>query len=202
MDDRKGKTTWKWKPTKPYDTDPTERRRLNDEELAGAIEELKKAHAGNRRSCESIGRFIYLFSQLEFTMRYILAVDTRLPKGLFDVMLGDLDFAKLCNKLDATKKFLWAADQTRYGRYSKLVSRARALNDQRVIIAHATWSPSGEGLSARKVNSKLVANDHLQSASAIDKYAQEASDLMSAFIFAAAEPHTKKAARRKPTKKK
>jgi hypothetical protein len=43
-----------------------------------------------------IGRFIFQFSQLEYTLRYHVAEMARIGDEYFDIVTSGLDFAKLC----------------------------------------------------------------------------------------------------------
>jgi hypothetical protein len=48
------------------------------------------------RQLEGIGRFLFEFSQLQFTIRHVLAIRLELEDEYFDIITGPYDFAMLC----------------------------------------------------------------------------------------------------------
>lgn len=152
-----------------------------DEEPGTEISSPSEIFNGDMQSCLAIGAFIYGFSQLEFTLKAILANHLKLADEHFDIVLGDTDFGRICTMLEATGALRFANDGNKLAKMQKLISRARALNNQRVIIAHGTWSPAKDGLVARKVNRQnLRAAQHLQTPEEIKSLAEQTEELMSA----------------------
>ena len=64
-------------------------------------EALRREAKRTARSFLSIGEFIFRFSQLEFTIRTILAGRLNLTDEQFDVVVGFYDFVMLCKVTSA-----------------------------------------------------------------------------------------------------
>src|ERR1039458_720679 len=47
--------------------------------------------------CQAIGEFLFEFSQLEFTIRAVLAGRIKLAADYFDIVTAPYDFVALCN---------------------------------------------------------------------------------------------------------
>jgi hypothetical protein len=65
----------------------------------------------------SIGQFIYWFSQLEFTMKSRLAQALDLPEDLFDIITGPYDFTMLCTVTE--KAIIRTAATTHHAKIKK-----------------------------------------------------------------------------------
>jgi hypothetical protein len=149
-----------------------------------AMQAWREAHARDMASCQAIGEFIYNFSQLEFAIKAKLANYLGLDDAYFDIVLGDVDFAKACMMLKAAVAIRWSHKPEQQKVFHESIGRALELNRQRVIIAHGTWSPSTYGLLARKVQrGNLKAEHYLETPAEIQKYAGKAYELTSAFAF-------------------
>jgi inorganic pyrophosphatase len=89
----------------------------------------------------AIGEFIFEFSQLEFTIRHLLAcmLDLKDDKS-FDTIVSPYDFRTLC---DVTSSYIQDAadcDDDLRTHVKKTFDSCKALNDERVRVAHGTWS--------------------------------------------------------------
>src|ERR1700739_3837946 len=122
-----------------------------DDEKPPIDKELVRKAAENRAlTFHAIGQFIFEFSQLEFTIRFVLAAYLGLPDGYFDAVTGPYDFRMLCAVTSkvGSLKFPGRAEQI-----EKLFKECQALNDKRVHIAHGLWNDGvGEEFSVRVFN--------------------------------------------------
>ena len=84
-----------------------------------------------------IGEFVFWFSQLEFTIRARLAAALSLPDSQFDIVISPYDFAMLCT---VSEKLLSQQFPEKAVDIEKVFKRCRAINDERVGIAHGTWT--------------------------------------------------------------
>lgn len=142
---------------------------------------LVKKHGKMRATVMmGIGRFMVEFSQLEFTLRAVLAGRLNLPDGLFDIVTSSYDFYTLSNvwyQLNVHQHPELKKD------YKKLFDRLRALNDQRNRIAHGMWSDDTEGMQSRHVNKqRLEADQYFFNIEGLDAEAKEAQQLLQAVI--------------------
>lgn len=122
----------------------------------------------------SIGHFMYWFSQLEFTIKMRLASALDLPQDLFDIIIGPYDFAMLCTVTERT--LMRDASKPDQPRIKKYFNDCRKLNQEaRVIVAHASWTFEG----ARHVSrNTLTAKHYFAKAADLDKQAKETKRLM------------------------
>ncbi|WP_315797665.1 hypothetical protein [Bradyrhizobium sp. SZCCHNRI3043] len=88
------------------------------------------------RAYREIGRFVFEFSQLEYTLRYHVAELCRIPDENFEIATSGLDFAKLCSAL------LALADR-RAGRkdhaLKEPIARCHEINTIRLRVVHGLW---------------------------------------------------------------
>ena len=82
----------------------------------------------------SIGHFIYWFSQLEFTIKMRLASALDLPQDLFDIIIGPYDFAMLCTVTERT--LMRDASKPDQARIKKYFNDCRKLNQEAVSSSH------------------------------------------------------------------
>jgi hypothetical protein len=94
---------------------------------------------------EAMGRFIYMFSQLTFSIKWALSNRLGLRGEYFDIVIGPYDFVTLCN---VTEKAALLTHSHRETAIKKLFKEIKALNDKRVLVAHAMWVDDFDGLSA------------------------------------------------------
>src|ERR1700730_9468800 len=129
----------------------------------------------------SIGHFIYWFSQLEFTIKARLARALDLPQDLFDIIIGPYDVAMLCTVTERT--LMRDASKPDQARIKKYFNDCRKLNQEaRVIVAHGSWTFEG----ARHVSrSTLTAKHYFAKAADLDKQATEAKRLMAVLYVGA-----------------
>lgn len=87
-----------------------------------------------------IGRFIFTFSQLEFLMRQSLAAALDIRHPIFDAVISPIDFSLLCRVIPTVLKATLDPKKSAKYRIKELFNRCSKINDQRVRIAHGTWS--------------------------------------------------------------
>jgi hypothetical protein len=114
--------------------------------------------AGLSRETESqrwIGRFVFAFSQLEFTVKALLARHLGLEEGISEAVTANLDFARACEILRAVLKKKLQGDPARSARADAVIKEIMALNtDHRLTVAHGLWTPENLGLVARIADRK------------------------------------------------
>ena len=111
-----------------------------------AIAERRLEEEQKGRVFQLIGQFIFWFSQLEFTIRVRLSAELGLEQKLFDFVVAPYDFTVLCT---VASKVLTHRHPDGEADFRKVFNECRRLNDERVRIAHGTWTHGAEGFSAR-----------------------------------------------------
>jgi hypothetical protein len=98
---------------------------------------------------QSIGRFLFQFSQLEYSIRSVLTARLGLSETFFNIVTAPYDFRMLCN-------VTWKVSSIKYPdkteEIEKLFKACLAINEKRVIVAHGLWTDDMDGLSARSVS--------------------------------------------------
>lgn len=98
-----------------------------------------------------VGEFFHVFSELEFSLRFFLAQALKIPGDYFDIVTAPYDTNALCNvvKALAKKKPVRSEDGDAL---AQVVSKFQKLNEDRVRIAHGTWTEDSNGLTSRHVS--------------------------------------------------
>jgi len=102
-----------------------------------------------------IGHFIYAFSQLEFSIRAILGRHLGLSNDQFDIVTSPYDFRMLCQVVSELYQ-VGHSDLVAAKKIKKLLDDCQRLNDDRVRVAHGTWSIDAQGASARQVSRQTL----------------------------------------------
>jgi len=156
-------------------------RTSNDTRPRVDIEAVRRELA--RSSCvfEAIGRFIFQFSQLEFTMRVFLATQIGLSEEHFDAVTAPYDFRMLCGVTQAISLMRFPEQKNDI---ESLFGRCLTLNDDRNRVAHGLWSGGIDGsLTARHVSrSSLKAHHYFERPEDLAKLADTAQGLMHEFL--------------------
>src|SRR5262249_38401128 len=87
---------------------------------------------------EAIGEFVFQYSQLEYQLRWNVALEAKIDKELSDALIGPYDFAMLCTVLEKT--VLKKRPDKDAKVVKKFFNRCRQVNEVRVKIVHGTWS--------------------------------------------------------------
>jgi len=156
------------------------------------MEAVRKELACNARVFEAIGRFIFQFSQLEFTIRVFLAAQLKLSDEHFDAVTGPYDFRMLCT---VAKEISLLRFPEQKKDIESLFSRCLSLNDNRVRVAHGLCSGGiGGGMTARHVaRSSLKASHYFEKPEDVAKLADIAQSLMAEVLFVLGVPPEAKA---------
>ncbi|OGA16217.1 MAG: hypothetical protein A3H32_07575 [Betaproteobacteria bacterium RIFCSPLOWO2_02_FULL_63_19] len=96
-----------------------------------------------------IGQFISEFSQLDFSIRVLLANRLGLAKEYFDIVTAPYDFVMLCK---VTQVLLCTQAPAKKKSIEKLFKDCITLNEDRVRVAHGMWTLGREGPTARHVS--------------------------------------------------
>jgi len=124
----------------------------------------------------AVGRFTFEFSQLEFTIRVALLACLELPQEYFDIVTAPYDFAMLCK---VTREALSLKTPERAAELEQWCKDCLKLNDDRVRIAHGTWTLGPDGPSVRHVSrNSLKARHYFGTTAEIDRLSDEAQRLL------------------------
>lgn len=86
-----------------------------------------------------IGKFMFRFSQLEFTIRHMLADVLNVSDEQFTATTGMYDFRMLCTVTCQMLKLKHVDKDGLHGRIDKIFNDCQSLNNDRVRIAHGLW---------------------------------------------------------------
>ena len=90
----------------------------------------------------AIGKFIFWFSQLEFTIKACLASSLNLKEEQFDTVVAPYDFAMLCTVAEKTLKL--DIDSEHHDAVHDYFSKCKKLNQEaRIVVAHGSWTTDG-----------------------------------------------------------
>jgi hypothetical protein len=124
----------------------------------------------------AIGAFIFRFSQLEYLIKSALASYLKLRDDQFDVIVGPYDFAMLCTVAEKTLKL--DLDPQYHPALKSFFNKCRALNQDRVVVAHGSWSIGGARHASRQ---SLEAKMHFENPEKLLKAAADAISLIDEF---------------------
>ena len=132
-------------------------------------------HHENEPTYLAIGRFVFEFSQLEYTLKHHIAEAADLNERFIDPIMTH-DFALLCT---AAKQILGEAmDDERKEQLNKIIGECYSLNQERVRVAHGLWVPFREGGVVNHVaRSNLKSNRSIGQAEHLESQADRARDL-------------------------
>lgn len=126
----------------------------------------------------AIGRFIFEYSQLEFTLKHYLADLLDTPDRHFSAAMSGYDFAYLCRLCERVFR---DAVPTQRDAIQKLISKAQRLNDERVKVVHGLWMVHGDETGVSHVSrNKLEPQLYFDKLDDLTKLANEARDIRSA----------------------
>jgi hypothetical protein len=112
-------------------------------------------HHENEPTFLAIGRFIFEFSQLEYTLRRHIAHAARLDDKFMDSVITH-DFAMLCT---AARQILGESmSDERKSRFNGVINKCLTLNQERVRVAHGLWVPFREGGVVHHVTRSSLTN--------------------------------------------
>jgi hypothetical protein len=166
-----------------------EGKHMSDDEIPLGVdmEAVRQELINNARMFEAIGRFIFQFSQLEFTMKAFLSAQIGLAEKYFDAVTAPYDFRILCT---VTQTVALMRFPDRKKNIEIIFKRCSRLNDDRNRVAHGLWSNGiSGGMTARHVaRTSLKAIHHFEKPEDVGKLADMAQTLMSEFLFGLGAP--------------
>ena len=125
---------------------------------------------------QQIGQFVSEFSQLDFTIRFLLSRRLGLPDEYFDIVTAPYDFVMLCQ---VTQALLCKQSPDKKDAIEKVFKGCRKLNDDRVHVAHGMWTLGREGPVARHVSrGSLQPKYYFEEKDRLRQLAAEAQRLM------------------------
>ena len=95
------------------------------------------------KTYRAIGRFIFVFSQVESSIRHYLGEAIELKEDYFTPVLESYDVALLCTV--AKEVFAKQRSGKIFAAIKKEIDRFLAINDVRNRVAHGLWNPYHEG---------------------------------------------------------
>jgi len=123
----------------------------------------------------AIGRFIFEFSQVEYTIRHYLTEEIGIKEEHFTPVVESFDVATLCNV--ANKIFAMRRPGQFAARIEKGIHRFFDLNNVRNRVAHGLWVPFRDGGTVHHVPRKLNAVRLQNQAGELEKRADELNAL-------------------------
>lgn len=162
---------------------------MADDEMSEGHKAIARALMGaplTEKQFQNIGQFFHEFSQVEFSLRFLLARMTRIPDDFFDIVTAPYDTNTLCNVVKALAKK--ATTPERAQPLVDVVKRFQRLNEDRVRIAHGTWTEDDYGLTSRHVSrTSLEAGWHYSKSEDLTKLIAEANSLQADLLVAGLE---------------
>jgi hypothetical protein len=143
--------------------------------------------AAAEKTYRAIGRFVFEFSQAEYTIRHHLAEEIGLAEEHFVAVVMTYDVAMLCTV--ATEVFNKSREKWKdnAAEIEKLIKVFRRLNDERNRVAHGLWVPWRDGGTVHHVPRNLKPSSFADQAAALEKLADEAArtgfKLQNAFFY-------------------
>src|SRR5580704_4474259 len=95
------------------------------------------------KTYRAIGRFIFEFSQMEFTLRHFLGSEIGLKDAYFTPIIESYDLAMLCAV--AKQVLMTSRGKDGSARLRMLLDEVYAPNADRVRVEHGLWFPFEEG---------------------------------------------------------
>jgi hypothetical protein len=127
------------------------------------------------KTYRAIGRFIFEFSQAEYTIRYHLAQEINLADDYFVAVVESYDLAMLCTV--ASEVFGTSRANGNGAAIKDLINNFRQLSENRNRVAHGLWMPFKDGGTVRHVPRNLNPRMNANQAAALEKLADEACSL-------------------------
>ena len=126
------------------------------------------------KTYRAISRFIFEFSQVEYTIRHYLAEEIGLKEEYFTSMVESYDAAMLCN---VAKKVFAKRRPGEFVSIKERINRFLEFNNIRNRVAHGLWVPSKEGGTVHHVPRNLNAVRLENQAGELEKWADQLNAL-------------------------
>jgi hypothetical protein len=141
----------------------------------GAIENMEA-----EQTYRAIGRFMFEFSQVEYTVRHHLGEEIGLKDEYFAAVVESYDVGMLTTV--AKEVFRKSRTAETFAQIDKLLHRFRELNDYRKRVAHGLWVPFTEGGTVHYVSrNKLTPARFTEQASELEMRADALCQLRADF---------------------
>ena len=127
------------------------------------------------KTYRAIGRFMFEFSQVEYTIRHHLAEEIGLKEEHFSAVVESYEVGALTTvAIEVFKKSRGDDAATIW----KLLNKFRGMNDERKRVAHGLWVPFKDGGTVHHVpRNNLKSRMDANQAAALDKLADAACGL-------------------------
>jgi hypothetical protein len=133
-------------------------------------------HAAAEKTYRAIGRFIFEFSQAEYTIRHYLAEEIGLAEEHFVAVVESYPVALLCTV--AKEVFGKSRADANGAEIKDLIGEFLDLNDNRNRVAHGLWVAFKDGGTVHHVPRSLKSRTTAANqAAACEKFADEACKL-------------------------
>lgn len=122
----------------------------------------------------SIGRFMFEFSQMEYSLRYYASEILDLPDKHWEAAMAGYNFAYLVRLCEQVFGDFLHNDEAKRKEIADALHRCLAINDERVRVAHGTWISSPYGNAAiHMARNSLKTARHFVEPKALDRLADE-----------------------------
>jgi len=131
------------------------------------------------KTYRAIGRFIFEFSQAEYTIRHYLAQEIGLDEEHFSAVVESYDVGVLCTV--SKEVFGKSRAKSNAAEINALINDFRALSDHRNRVAHGLWVPFKDGGTVHHVpRTNLKSRMAADQAVVLEKLADKTCDLRAA----------------------
>lgn len=150
---------------------------MTDEKPEIDMELVRQSALIRGETYHAIGEFVAGFSQLEFSIRAVLAAYLNLPDQYFNAVAGPYDFRMLCA---VTSKVGGIKHPERAVQIEATLKECQSLNDKRNHIAHGLWNEGlGDDWSVRVLNRNTLETTYVPySIDELHRLADKAQELM------------------------
>jgi hypothetical protein len=128
------------------------------------------------KTYRAIGRYIFEFSQAEYTIRHFLAHEIKLDERHFIPIVESYDVALLCTV--AKQVFSSTRNGENAARIETLINKFSKMSHERNRVAHGLWVPFQDGGTVHHVpRGSLKPAQFSEQANALEKGADELIEL-------------------------
>jgi hypothetical protein len=144
----------------------------------GHVPEYFEQNSRAEKTYRAIGRFIFAFSQVEYTIRHYLGEAIELKEDYFTPVIESYDVAMLCKV--ALEIFAKQRSGKTFDRIKKEIDLFMRINNEiRTRVAHGLWNPHNEGGTVGHVPRSLKAIVSPNQAEELEKVADQLFELQS-----------------------
>jgi hypothetical protein len=136
----------------------------------------ERDQAAAEKTYRAIGRFIFEFSQVEYTIRHHLGEAIGLKDEYFAPVVESYDVGLLTTV--AKEVFKRSRSAETFGKIDRLLNEFHSLNEKRKRVAHGLWVPFIHGgVVSYTSRSSLRPSEFTNQASELEKFADKACEL-------------------------